>query len=294
MLNKHVAVAGKPLAALVAALALGLTACGGDEQAAAPAAPAVVESEPVQEVAQVATIEGEVFYRERIMLPPGSEVEVQLEDISRADAMATVMASVLLKPQGGPPYPFSIEYKPSEIDERMRYALRVRITDPNGQLRFTNTEYIDPFSGNPVKVMVQSVARAEPQASSATGGAAASDQDVEDGTIVWYLETLGGESAPAGAGGKRVDLHMNQGKSTAAGFAGCNRYTGGFSSDGRSTHGTPLSFGNMATTMMACPDGGQLEQSYLQTLGKVDAYRMDGDKLALLCGGDIVATFSQQ
>ncbi len=96
----------------------------------------------------VARIEGNVIYRERMMLPPGAQVEVQLQDISRPDALASVMASVLLTPEGGPPFPFAIEYDPSRIDSRMRYALRATIA-VDGQMLFSSTEYIDPFSGGP-------------------------------------------------------------------------------------------------------------------------------------------------
>jgi hypothetical protein len=42
------------------------------------------------------------------------------------------------------------------MQARMRYALRARITNIE-QLQFTNTEYIDPFSGNPVEVMVPAI-----------------------------------------------------------------------------------------------------------------------------------------
>lgn len=273
--------------ALLAVAALGLSACGGDKQAEA------TQSTPAQEEASVATIEGEVFYRERIMIPQDSEVEVQLEDISRADAMATVMESVSFKSQGGPPYVFSIEYDPSRIDKRMRYALRARITSPQGDLLFTNTEYIDPFSGNPVKVLVHSMARPRPapvpEQPAATPEAEA---EADDGTIVWILETLRGEAASPGVGGKSVDLHMNAADSTAAGFSGCNRYSGGFATDGRSTRGTPIKFGPLAGTMMACAEGGELEQAYLQALGKVDAYRLEGDKLVLLAGAEVLATFT--
>jgi len=106
---------------------------------------------------QMALIQGSVTYRERMMLPPGVEVEVQLQDISRADAMAAVMETVLIKPQSGPPYDFTIEYDPAAIDPRMRYALRATIS--NGErLLFASTEYIDPFTGNPVEIVVQRVA----------------------------------------------------------------------------------------------------------------------------------------
>ncbi len=272
----------------------GLAACGGDDQGAMSADKA---EEPV-----VATIEGEVFYRERIMLPPGAELEVQLEDISRADAMATVMATVNYTLDGGPPYPFSIEYDPARIDDRMRYALRARITT-GGELRFTNTEYIDPFSGNPVKVLVHGMARQQPPAVEAQEPAEQpaeptqkpTEQPAEqpsDGAIVWILQTLEGEEASLGSGGRAIELQMNAAESTAAGFSGCNRYSGGFSSDGRSTHGTAIKFGPMAGTMMACAEGGELEQRYLQVLGRVDAYRMEGETLAFMSDGDTIATFT--
>lgn len=104
----------------------------------------------------LAQIEGTVFYRERIALPPHAVVEVQLEDVSRPDAPATVMAVVTLNAKQGPPYAFSIDYRPDQIDSRMTYALRatIRVDD---KLRFINTEYIDPFSGNPVEVLVRGV-----------------------------------------------------------------------------------------------------------------------------------------
>ena len=124
-------------------LALGLMACGADNKSASP--------EPA-----TATIEGTVFYRERIALPPNAVVEIQLEDVSRADAMATVMATLTLNSEKGPPYAFSIAYNPAQIDARMTYALRasIRVDD---KLMFTTMDYTNPFSGNPVSVLVQRV-----------------------------------------------------------------------------------------------------------------------------------------
>jgi len=273
--------------ALAGAVLLGVVACSDQSPPAAPeAAPGTGEG------TEVAKIEGEVFYRERIKLPPGAELEVQLEDISRADAMATVIATVNYKLALGPPFPFAIEYDPARIDESMRYALRARIT-AGGQLRFTNTEYIDPFAGNPVKVLVQSVAR--PQVAAGTAPESEEidgSQGDESETAVWILETLLGEQAPAGEGGAPVDLQMSVGDSSVTGFSGCNRYRGGFTEEGSSTRGTPIKFGPLASTMRACAQGGDLEQRYLKVLGTVDAYRMQGETLALLAGDDVVATFT--
>ncbi len=287
--------------AIVLALA-SLAGCSGDQQAdGTTAADAAGEGEAMS------VIEGEVSYRERIMLPPGAELEVQLEDISRADAMATVITTVSYTLDGAPPYPFTIEYDPTRIDPRMRYALRARITE-GGELRFTNTEYIDPFAAPPVKVMVAAVARApapevEDEAETApaesvddgeqTAGDTGADS-AQQGAVVWILETLEGETAPLGSRSQPIELQLDAAESRVAGFSGCNRYSGGFSGDGKSTHGTPIKFGPMAGTLMACPDGGDTERRYLQALGRVDAYRMEGEKLVLLSGADVVATYNMR
>ena len=253
---------------LLAFLALaGMAACG-ERQA------------PISgEADTVARIEGSVTYLERMMLPPDAAIEVQLEDISRADAPATVLATVSLVPEGGPPYAFVIEYDQAAIDERMRYALRASISRGD-RLLFTSTDYIDPFQGNPVEVLVRRVAEPVQRSGPALEG------------VSWVLQTLSGEPAPGGAGGKPVDIQFDAEENRAAGFSGCNRYTGGYAREGVSQHGTPLKFGPMAGTMMACADGGELERDYLRVLGAVTAFRLEGEVLSLLSGPEVVATFT--
>ena len=128
---------------LILSISAGLTACNADNGVTTTG----------QEVAK---IKGTVFYRERIALPPNAVVEVQLEDVSRPDAMATVMATVTLNSENGPPYAFSIDYDPAQINSRMTYALRASIR-VEGRLMFTTMDYTDPFSGNPVEVLVRRV-----------------------------------------------------------------------------------------------------------------------------------------
>ncbi|MEP5568189.1 MAG: YbaY family lipoprotein [Halioglobus sp.] len=293
---------------LAVTMAIGLAACGGDNES---------ENTVTAEESAVSTIEGEVFYRERMMLPPGAEVEIQLQDVSRADALATVMETVMFKPEGGPPYPFTIEYQRADIDERMRYSLRATIT-LGDQLMFTSTEFIDPFRGEPISIMVQRVPEpvtkaaaqpaepvtpAEPEEAEVAEEAEAVEEvsvapaqeettDAKQSDLaIWELATLEGGDAPLGAGGKKVDLALNAQDGTASGFSGCNRYQGSFSNEGSSTHGTPLKFGPMASTMRACADGEDTERAYLALLGKVNAYRLKGSGLELLRGDKVVATF---
>ena len=257
---------------LLALLALLATAaCGGEQEARVPVA--TVEADGM------AKIEGSVFYRERMLLPPGVEVEVQLQDISTADAMATVLATVTLTPEGAPPYPFVIEYDPAGIDSRMRYALRASIC-VGDQLMFTSTDYIDPFKGNPVEVLVRRVPEPVQR-----------DTPMLEGQV-WTLATLAGEPAALGAGKKPLDIQFDAATMRVAGFSGCNRYMGAYEREGVSEHGSPLAFGPLAGTMMACAEGDELERQYLQLLGSVTGFRLAENTLSLLAGPEVLATFT--
>lgn len=64
-----------------------------------------------------------------------------------------------------------------------------------------------------------------------------------------------------------------------AGSAGCNRFTGTYSSEGEA-----LSFGPLATTRKECPEPEKLkeqEKQFLAALGSVATARFEGDRLEL-------------
>jgi len=99
-------------------------------------------------------ISGEVWYRERIALEPGTEIIVTLEDQSRADAPASVITDYIhVVDDGQQPFSFKLAVDPSSINEHMTYGLRARIVQ-DGELLFTSTEHIDPFTGEPMRIMV--------------------------------------------------------------------------------------------------------------------------------------------
>ncbi len=135
---------------MIGACAVLLAACSDNEESMVGP-----EQEPDNSLMRV--ISGEVWYRERIALPPGAEVTVTLEDQSRADAPATVITDYThVVDEQAPPYSFRLVFDPSAIDERMTYGLRARI-EYDGKLMFTSTEHIDPFAGEPgepVRIMV--------------------------------------------------------------------------------------------------------------------------------------------
>ncbi|WP_439134204.1 YbaY family lipoprotein [Pseudomaricurvus sp.] len=138
---------------------------GCSEEAEHPEAPA----KPVENVTMktdntlMRVITGEVWYRERMALPPGTKVRVVLEDQSKMDAPAETITEYTHVVDGSGPYTYRLVYNPSAIKERMRYGLRARI-EKDGALMFTSTGYIDPFAVEPgtnIKIMVTRVQQAE-------------------------------------------------------------------------------------------------------------------------------------
>jgi len=106
-------------------------------------------------------VTGTVSYRERIALPPGSLVIVMLEDTSKADAKATILGEARMTIERKQvPISFAIEVEAGLVDPRHRYAVRARILDPQGALRWTSTQaYLVMTGGHPnsVDVLVEAI-----------------------------------------------------------------------------------------------------------------------------------------
>ena len=72
-----------------------------------------------------------------------------------------------------------------------------------------------------------------------------------------------------------------------SGSGGCNRLTGSYE-----INGDQLKFGQMAGTMMMCPQGMDTEQAFLKSLGQVSKWKITGQSLQLLdSGGKVLAQF---
>lgn len=103
------------------------------------------------------------------------------------------------------------------------------------------------------------------------------DADITQG--VWNISAFG--ETPALFPSRTELVFYPDGRISAT--VGCNRMIGGYR-----RHGGILSIGQMATTLMACPDGlAEQEQSFIGALTKVDGYRLDpeGGRLTLLANG---------
>jgi putative lipoprotein len=106
--------------------------------------------------ARRASVTGNVFFLERIALPPTAVVNVKLLDVSRQDAAAPVLGEQTIEARGKqPPFDFEINYDAQKIIDSHRYAVRATIT-VDGQLWFTSTtSYPVITNGNPDKVAVR-------------------------------------------------------------------------------------------------------------------------------------------
>ncbi|MCL4863646.1 MAG: YbaY family lipoprotein [Caldilineaceae bacterium] len=106
--------------------------------------PAVADAEAEADAAAEplsGLLTGAVTYRQRMALPAGAVIDVQLQDVSRADAAATIIAEQRIITSGEQaPFPFELSYDPAQIDERMTYALAARIMIDD-QLAWINTSH---------------------------------------------------------------------------------------------------------------------------------------------------------
>ena len=62
-----------------------------------------------------ASLDGEVFYLQRIALPPSATLSVSLQDVSLADAPAVVLAEQNGPIKGQVPLPFHLSYDPAQV-----------------------------------------------------------------------------------------------------------------------------------------------------------------------------------
>ncbi len=95
----------------------------------------------------------------------------------------------------------------------------------------------------------------------------------------WKLRDIGGREVTTPEGMQEAHLILAGDDFKARGHAGCNRFFGSFE-----TSGDKLTFSALGSTMMACPDGMDTEQAFLQALGETTRYAIGGQFLTLYAG----------
>lgn len=107
-----------------------------------------------------ASLEGEVFYLQRIALPPAATLSVTLQDVSLADAPAVLLAEQRGPVKGQVPLPFHLNYDPSQVKPGHRYSVSARI-EVAGKIMFMTTEHhnviLDGTDPQPLKIRVDAI-----------------------------------------------------------------------------------------------------------------------------------------
>jgi len=111
---------------------------------------AVPASSWSQENAASISVTGTVIYRERMALPPDAVIEVQLLEVTGADAKAKVVAEETSRLGARQvPVPFEIRYDPGKIEASGTYRVSARILI-HGQPQFVTAQpYLVLTGGNP-------------------------------------------------------------------------------------------------------------------------------------------------
>ncbi len=233
-------------------------------------------------LAQVSNaVTGTALYRERIALPPDAVFEATLEDVSKADAAAVVIGRVRVEKPGQPPFAFRIEYDPKQIDPRARYSVRARITRGETLLFTSDQSYpvITQGAGTNVSIVLRMV----PKSSAPTAPAPV----VAFQETVWRLTHLGTDPVEASQASGEAGLQFHAADLKVSGSTGCNRVAGTYTV----TQGA-LTIGPLATTRMACPGLERLERRFLDALGRVARFAIEGSQLVLSdTGGTVLARF---
>ncbi len=213
-----------------------------------------------------ALIRGTATYRERLALRPGAVLEVELLDVSRADAPAERLGAVSFPVTHQVPIGFELPYDPAAIEPRHRYSVAARLV-AGGRVIFRSD------SANPVltngagdSVDILMVRMAAPPAAGAADPAAL--------LATWTVDAIGGEPAAAGVA-SYLTLSAD---GRAEGSGGCNRFSGGWTADGAA-----LRIGPLAATRRAClPAPMQQEDRFFAALEAARGFRIEAGRLVLV------------
>jgi putative lipoprotein len=226
---------------------------------------------PRAALAQDGVITGTAAYRERIALPPGAVLEVELRDTARADASAEALASARVETTGQVPIPFTLRFDPARLDPLGTYAVAARLSF-GGRVQF-RSDRLHPVptrgAGAGAQVEILLVRATAPPEDAASAPPLVGP--------AWILEHIAGRGV---ASGLRSDITFGA-DGRAFGSGGCNRFTGGYTLAGAS-----LRFGAMAQTNMACePPAMDQEARFHAALAAVRGWRIERGLLHLVGDG---------
>jgi putative lipoprotein len=225
--------------------------------------------------AMAQSIQGTATYKERMALPAGAVFEATIEDVSRADAPAVVIARTRVASPGNPPIEFAIAYDRARILADHQYVVRAKILLEDKLLFASDTAAPVITRGSPTSVSL--MLRRVPSAPS-------SARPLE--TTYWKAVELAGKPAPQQQPIREAHL-VFQAEGRVSGSDGCNRIIGTYELKGEA-----ITLGQMAGTHMACADTTDIEQEFRAALKGASRWKIAGDRLELIdAAGVTLAAF---
>jgi putative lipoprotein len=233
--------------------------------------PVVAGQTPVAGQTGGTVVKGTATFRERMALPPKAVFEAQLEDVSRMDAPAEVVARTEIKSLGNPPFSFEIPYDPARIQSSHSYSVRARILVGGKVVFTTDTSYpvLTRGKSDTVSLLLRRAASSPPKPTQASSGGRPLEKTYWKATLVGSTTVTGKDS--------QSEPHLVLGPGRRfAGSDGCNRLTGSYELKGET-----ITFSKIGGTMMACPDTAGTERAFKQALPNTRRWNITGDGLEL-------------
>jgi putative lipoprotein len=222
------------------------------------------------------SIHGTATYRERIALPPTAVFEATLEDVSRVDAPADVIARVRVTPAGNPPIRFEIPVDLARIRPDRRYLVRARIVDGDRLMFTSDVSYpvLTQGYGTTVALMLRRAGTGPPGSPAPSASPQPRSSRPLEKTY-WKAIELDGKAVAAAESTREVFILLG-GTGRVSGSDGCNRIIGAYS-----VTGDGIKFGALAGTQMACPNTADTERGLRKALAGAARWRIAGDRLEL-------------
>lgn len=221
-----------------------------------------------QAAADTRTVEGTVFYRERMALPADAVVTVRLGILSGTALADTIIAQQTISEPGQVPIPFVLRFDGAKAPQDVALALDASIT-VQGALLFRSREAVPLPHASDAPLDILLVRASTTEAPGITG-------------IDWQATAIDTLDDLAGA----IPTLTLGADGMAGGNTGCNSYGGPYTVDGDG-----LAFGQMVMTFKMCADSAmRVERAFLDALSAVASFRSEGDELVLLdaAGGERV------
>ncbi len=217
----------------------------------------------------VERVSGQLTYRERIALPPGSQMEIVVSDITDgADKERVVSREQMAIPGSGVPAPFVIDVSKRNLTDGPLYGLRAFIKDSDGVVLFrTTSPFLLNLQNSNVDIGTLTLSMTDPEDRGLQEIAGLQDSE-------WRITQFNSDVAPAptaptitfGSDGRLF------------GNSGCNNFNAEYS-----LNGNAIDVSQLAVTMMACETPMmEQERRFFEVLNGLNRVSLDADGRLIL------------